>query len=427
MRALLLSTIAFAAACGSRGSSVLVTIESNAGTISGIARTHASITALGRTETFDRDSTASPVSTPYTMGIDLPPGASGTITVNVDTFDIHNAPLASGSGSTSIVSGGVADLTVTLLGQVAPPDLLAVDSTTFDLATDGPPPDLVHVFAWTPMSSSSSANLHAIAGLSASSIYAVGDSGTIIHYDGAAWSPQTSMTTQPLYDVATGLMLQELFAVGGSGTIVHTTDSGTTWGTLNSTTTQTLYGVFTSSTSILAVGTSGTMVGAAQFAENSWSAKNTTATGTLHGIWDNGSGDVFVAGASGAIYHAPDWVSFTPQTSGTSAFLYRMFGTSTNNVFIVGDAGTILHTANGGSTWTPRTSGTTETLLSIWCAAGDCYAVGAIGTILHSIDAGVTWTPMSSGTTANLNGVWGDGAGVIYAVGDGGTVLRGSF
>jgi PKD repeat protein len=57
-------------------------------------------------------------------------------------------------------------------------------------------------------------------GSSGSDVFAVGRSGTILHYDGIAWSPMSSGTDDYLYGVW-GNSGSDIFAVGGDGTILH--------------------------------------------------------------------------------------------------------------------------------------------------------------------------------------------------------------
>jgi hypothetical protein len=51
-------------------------------------------------------------------------------------------------------------------------------------------------------------------------VFAVGWEGTIVHYDGAAWSAMSSGTTNDLSGVW-GSSGSDVFAVGGGGTILH--------------------------------------------------------------------------------------------------------------------------------------------------------------------------------------------------------------
>jgi hypothetical protein len=69
-------------------------------------------------------------------------------------------------------------------------------------------------------------------------------------------------------------------------------------------------------------------------------------------------------------------------TSGTSNWLFGVWGSSGSNVFAVGDSGTILH--YDGSSWSSMTSGTSNDLEGVWGSSGsNVFATGEGGTILH--------------------------------------------
>ena len=94
-------------------------------------------------------------------------------------------------------------------------------------------------------------NFNGVWGSSASDVFAVGGSGTILHYNGSSWSAMTSGTTQYLNGVW-GSSGSDVFAVGGgyymggySGTILHY--NGSAWSAISSGTLQYLYGVWGSS------------------------------------------------------------------------------------------------------------------------------------------------------------------------------------
>ena len=70
-------------------------------------------------------------------------------------------------------------------------------------------------------------------------------------------------------------------------------------------------------------------------------------------------------------------------------------------------------------------SGTSEFLYAVWGAsAADVYAVGTNGTILRY--NGTSWLPMTSGTTRHLYGISGTVGGTVVAAGDAGTLVTGS-
>jgi hypothetical protein len=89
----------------------------------------------------------------------------------------------------------------------------------------------------------------------------------------------------------------------------------------------------------------------------------------------------------------------------------------------VGNDGVILHF--NGTDWTLMESGTSEWLYGIW-GSDPChlFAVGSSGTILHY--DGNSWAPMVTPdfATATLFDIWGSSPNDVYAVGDGGAILH---
>ncbi|MGO9687576.1 MAG: WD40/YVTN/BNR-like repeat-containing protein, partial [Syntrophobacteraceae bacterium] len=74
--------------------------------------------------------------------------------------------------------------------------------------------------SWSYMTSGTTQNLHSVWGSSESDVFAAGEAGTILHYDGKSWSAMTSGTTQNLHSVW-GSSGADVFAVGGHGAIIH--------------------------------------------------------------------------------------------------------------------------------------------------------------------------------------------------------------
>jgi hypothetical protein len=221
--------------------------------------------------------------------------------------------------------------------------------------------------------------LHAVWGSAADNVYAVGTVGTILHYDGSAWSIMNSPTTRDLNGIW-GRSGNDIFAVGSAvdynvdtnyriPTILHY--DGTTWGKM--------------------------------------SALSKTGFGS---VWGTPGGDLFVAGAYDPIYFDGNCWSYVP-TPNYFEWISAVWGFNSSDVYAVGTRGTILH--YDGSVLTRMDSGTTEYLWGIWGSSGsDVFAVGG-STILHY--DGNSWTPMASGTTAGLWGVWGSSARDVFAVG----------
>jgi hypothetical protein len=153
-----------------------------------------------------------------------------------------------------------------------------------------------------------------------SDAFAVGDFGTILHYDGKAWTPMSSGTKLDIVDVW-GSSASDVFAVGDGGTVLHY--DGKAWSPMNGGTSKSL--------SCL------------------WSPRATSGTG-------NSGSDVFTVGKGGAILHY-DGKAWSPMSSGTSTDLNMVWGSSGADVWAVGGepVAVILH--YDGSAWSVIASG----------------------------------------------------------------------
>ena len=257
--------------------------------------------------------------------------------------------------------------------------------------------------------------LDGVWGSSSSDVFAVGYSGTILHYDGSAWSAMTSGTSYALYAVW-GSSSSDVFAVGSGGTILHY--NGSVWSAMTSRTTNDLLGVWGSSSSdVFAVGDHGTIL---HYNGSAWSAMISDTTNDLSGVWGSSSSDVFAVGGGGTILHYNGSV-WSAMTSGTTDVLWGVWGSSSFNVFAVGGDGTILH--YDGSAWSAMTSSTNNVLWGVWgSSSSDVFAVGDAGTILRY--NGSAWSAMISGTSHALYSVWVSPLTDVFAVGAAGIICR---
>ena len=132
---------------------------------------------------------------------------------------------------------------------------------------------------WMALSSPSSATLRGAAVLNSSLAFAVGDSGTILKWDGTAWSQLSSPVSTTLRAVA--IWNSSLaFAVGDSGKIVKW--NGTGWASDSSPTSNTLRGVsFANSSRALAVGDSGKIV---KWNGASWASDSSPTSRNFYGV-----------------------------------------------------------------------------------------------------------------------------------------------
>ena len=225
-------------------------------------------------------------------------------------------------------------------------------------------------------------------GSSATNVFAVGDGGVIIRYDGTKWTDMTSPTTQNLRSVW-GTSATDVFAVGAGGTIIH-------------------------------------------YDGNAWTAMTSGTTNQLNGVWGSAWNNVYAVGNTATIryYNGITWAASTPP-GGVTANLNGIWGSANNNIFAVGALNTnaviIRYT---GASWTNMTGATTGTQILYgvwgWVNGGTTYvlAVGANGTIRNY--NGTVWAASTSGAgTTQLNGIWGWGSGTTataYAVGNAGMI-----
>ncbi len=303
--------------------------------------------------------------------------------------------------------------------------------------TCAPPP----VWGWqNPLPQGN--DLRGIWGSSATDVYAVGDRGTIVRYDGNAWNVVPSGVTDNLAGVW-GSSSSDVFAVGSGGTILQY--SGTVWKAMNSGSSKDLSGVWGSSSSdVFAVGDNGTIL---HYDGTSWVRMASGTADDLSGVWGSSSSDVFAVGGRlnysyrqaghGTVLHY-DGSQWSPLPSGTATALVGVFGASSSEVFAVGYSvdddminfcfyrSAIL--GYDGASWSTVDSGG-DFFDGIWCSsATDIYAVGGdikgwaptVGRIRHF--DGSTWTTIR--TDHELRGVWGSSPSNIYAVGDYGTILH---
>lgn len=212
-------------------------------------------------------------------------------------------------------------------------------------------------------------DLTGLAMVSSNNGWAVGKTGTSLHYDGSSWSLIPSGTTADLFGVSFGPpsapSADSGFAVGGSGgTAVALYRSGVSW-------TPAMAGLTgpdakqLSSVSALSP-SDAWAVDAVSGAFWHWSGVaglgggwgEVTATGFgLNSIFMTSSFDGWAVGAGGRIYHytGGGWNLFT--TAGFS--LNSVFMVNQNEGWAVGDNGAIFHYSSG--TWTgPVSPGSTN-------------------------------------------------------------------
>ena len=268
-------------------------------------------------------------------------------------------------------------------------------------------------------------HIYGIWGSSASDIFAVGQSGVILHYDGSDWATMDSGTSTDLFGIW-GTSASDVFVVGNTATILHYNGSG--WSAVASGLPQSseynLFCIWGSSSTDIYAGSSGGKI--IHYDGSDWTSGGTGIGGIILDIWGTSATDVFATSSWGNIlhYNGTDWSEMdSPLTPGSNQNLYGVWGSSSSDVFAVGRNSVALH--YDGTGWTQMdTSAISNIILqSVWgSGSGDVFAVGNYGTVIHY--NGVSWTAMPSTLKLYIYDVWGSSGSNVLAVGDYGAIIR---
>ena len=299
---------------------------------------------------------------------------------------------------------------------------------------------------WSKMNGGTSEDLWGVWGTSASNIYAVGENSTILHFDGSDWKKISSS----IEDLAEGLSFysiggssaENVYALGRYEYFLYLEDGG--WNQVTGSSKSeaiawkgsSIYipiGVWSdASGQIFAADQAGYIfhrgVGTDTRKGEKWVLEHSFG-GTCYDVWVNSYNDIFALVYSLNEAFIPSYTVYHYDGSGWSSVssfyaapsMYQcLWADSTSNIIISGPIG--YSSRYDGNQWT-AIDGLSGIYYDLWGEdADDIYAVGANGAISHY--NGAKWETMDSGASNHLRALWGDGEGHVFAVGDGGTVLR---
>jgi hypothetical protein len=239
-------------------------------------------------------------------------------------------------------------------------------------------------------------------------LFAAGESGTIVTYDGAVWHNENGGPYRNLYDVWTGGP-QEAVAVGSNGVILAYDGASVTEVSLPGMQSD-LYNIAGSRDNLWAVGGGGKVL---HYDGSAWSDISDVGVvaGTLMDVWASGNEAVAV-GYGGNIIRISG-TTLTAMTSGTGETLFGVWGTATNDIFAVGYNGTILH--YNGTSWSPMDNGGIDDhLVSITgSASNDVYAIGSRGFLLHY--NGSSWESTPTPIGSYQTNIWMSGPKDLFS------------
>ena len=207
-----------------------------------------------------------------------------------------------------------------------------------------------------------------------------------------------------------GSSTSDLWAVGDAGTALHY--DGQTWSLVPAPTNKNLNGVFAPAAGqAVVVGDGGTIL---RWNGNTLASESSGTTSNLNSVWGTASNNVYAVGDTGTIIRniGGGWL---PMNSNTTNNLYRIHGSGMDNVWAVGQSGTVRSLA--GSMWNTVTGPGTAPLADVWTSsANDVWAVG--GTTAGDCGVfrrdGVMWKSNNTCNTG-VSAVWGNSPLDVWA------------
>lgn len=239
--------------------------------------------------------------------------------------------------------------------------------------------------AWSRVSLGvSTPRLHWIYGFGHDDLTAVGDHGTVRHWDGHTWTSQPVPTDAPLWGVW-GAAPNDLWSVGGTGggdaspVLLHY--DGAVWTAVPVPT-------------LMRAG-----------------------IGAFYKVWGTGADNVYVVGQRGVVLHRTGG-AWREELAGVSGDLVSIWGTDASHILAVGGRGNALVTRWDGHAWTARSLDPLPGLNGVWMRTPDAaHAVGVNGVVIRLDLATLTVTEERAPTTLDLHAVFGDSRGGLTAVG----------
>jgi hypothetical protein len=267
--------------------------------------------------------------------------------------------------------------------------------------------------------------LNAVWGSGPNDVWAVGDAGTIVHYDGTSWRSVVWQTNASLLGVS-GTSERDVWFVGEGGVVLHY--DGVDIDAARGPSTD-LYLI-----AVHAIGKDDVWIASGSlrfpvedldygavfhFDGASWRDVR-PAPGKLfyRALWANSSSDVWVTGDRTFRYRGTEW-----QPVGTAEGA-DLWGNSATGVWMPDRVSTdaVWHVDGVKSTKT-FDGDASRKLQGIWGSSErDIWSVGSQGYIVHY--DGSAWAAVPSGTQQNLNAVWGSSSRDVWAVGDIGMILH---
>lgn len=283
---------------------------------------------------------------------------------------------------------------------------------------------------WTVMTTPDNQGNHALWGTSASNMFAANYTG-ILRYNGTSWSQVAAARWRTMNDVV-GLSASNVWAVGDNGIMLRF--DGTNWtgwrydgSTVSSYNLNTwalpgarikLRALWAFSPFIVAVGDDGNAI---YHDGTSWTKVTTGITADITDVWGSSPTDVYGTTSDGRLWRWDGSGVWNVTSVVAPGALNAVWGTSASNVYTVGDGGAVFR--YNGSTWQSIRLPTRANLYAVWGTSANNVFVGGAGNALYRWD-GSTWTAEKLPQGHQIFGFWGDGGSNTYLSGAGGLIAK---
>lgn len=252
----------------------------------------------------------------------------------------------------------------------------------------------------------------------------VADEGRIVTDAGGGFSPVGGIPSVPLLNWVHGFSATDIFVVGNGGTVLHF--DGVAWTLQPTPTTEALWGVWGASPNdVWAVGGRGNTASVAtllHYDGDAWESvtlpefqrPNVTA---LFKIWGTAADNIYAVGRSGVILHyqGESWVE---EASGTGDDLIALYGTSASEIVAVGGRSNGRVVIWNGETWRTESLAPLPGLNGVFMRTpGVVHVVGVEGTIARLDLVAGTFREEVPATALDFHAIFGDSTGVLTAVG----------
>lgn len=256
--------------------------------------------------------------------------------------------------------------------------------------------------AWTAQVSGTTQKLNGVWGSAPADVWAVGAGGTILHYDGAAWSPSGSGVSTTLEDVS-GTSASDVWAVGEGGVVLHY--DGSTWSRATSGTSNDVYGVWAASPGAAWAVATGSQV--LRWNGSDWALESTPLPPgeALTAVGGSSASDVWAGGSRGWVAHF-DGAAWTARPVPSGDWVRGLSAPRDGEAWATSSAGNrLLHWRGGAWEEVSLTPSFAIAEGDVWAPRqGDAFAVGANAVHFN----GSTWTKESLPPGAGvLSDVWG--------------------